>query len=684
MSDPLDRLTEFGSSFEGGVMPKSPAEVRRRGDQIRRRRHALIAGASAAAVVAVTVPVFALANGSGGFEDPPPATTSPSGSADTGTLTEANLLSDADTAFDERSSWHTADTVPGDGQDAFHPCAATSLTEQGAVGVINRTWAFESTSSSDETYLAEHSLRQSVAEFADEETATDAATRISDSLAECAPVAGTFPGYQFVEEVPLEGIAGAQVAGLWTSELENVADPAGGGYVRFMHTGVVQVDNRLTVLTMRLGGHDTFPQPMQEMLPAAADLLSEGATQGQTAETGESGSGFIPDGFPLEAGWPDDSEAEPGEKGLQGPSPDLPPLAFTACDETFVGPEYRDRLRANWSNIEDYRARQLSVYADADEAAAAADGLAAFFEECGTGPLRDDGYRTDYEVLPLDVADGAWAILQRDYMEGSDPGAGVFGSTTIVIRDATSVLILDHGGHAGFPSGDGQDQVDEMLAEAAEVIAALPTIQEHLDDGAVDPDATNEPDLGAPAGTTEVPEDFPLDVHLDEGVEGATEVVGPDPLENGVFSTTICDEDAAALSRLGGSRLGYGETYEGEGYHGRAIRAYPTVQAAVDEIDRLRAQLEDCPRDVPWESTATRLWERPEAATGWNDLTFAWTYRGQASGGLYTVVRVGNAILALSTAGEYSAADVDSLIPGHAALVEALAPEMCIFTADGC
>lgn len=679
MSDPLDRLSEFGSSFEGGTMPKSASEVRARGDQIRRRRHGLLAAGAAAAVIAVTVPVFALTNGSGGVEDPPPATTSPSETVSTGALSEDNLLTDADTVFDEFGSWHTAETYPGDGQDAFHPCAATSLGDQGAAGIINRTWSFESTTSDDPTYLATHTLRQSVAEFADEEAANNAATGVFDSLAECAPAAEVYPDYRYLEEAPLESMpARSDFFGLYVSNLEYLADPGGGGANHVMLTGVVQIGNRITALTMTMGAQDYFPQPMQDMLPTAADLLTVGlmAPEGENAEMG-----VIPDEFPLEAGWPEPSEFE----SLDGPSRSLPSLEFFACDQPIPDLDHIDRLRADWTGeAEDFRSRQLTVYADGDVAGAAVDGLVGAYQDCPTDPVDEAGYLTDNEVLPLDVADGGWAILQRDYVEGSDPTAGAFGSTTIVIRDATSVLILDHGGHAGFPSGDGQAQVQEMIDEAAEVIAALPEIQENMDDGATDPDATDGPDLNAPAGTTEVPEDFPLDVHLDEGVEQATQVNGPDPSENGVFRTDICREDAAVLSRLTGNRLGYGEVYEGEGYHGRAIRAYPTVQAAVDEFERLEAQLAGCEQDVPFESTATRLWHPYESATGWNDLTFGFTYQGQAAGGLFTVVRVGNAILSLQTSGEYSARSLESAIPGHAAVVEALAPEMCVFSADGC
>lgn len=870
MSDPLDRLSEFGSSFEGGTMPKSASEVRARGDQIRRRRRTLIAGGAAAAVAAVAIPVAV--GGGDGTEKIDPA---PRPDRTTVPLSTADLMRDTDTEYHPEAGWATTATMPGDGQSVPNVCQQETLAGLGATAVFQRDfhWIDEGLETYDGpalNYAPQNTLNQSIAEFETDDAARAAYDEYADWLADCTPpgsdrydagepasvepgvegeaqtilsmygpvprsidrfgdssfiletglvVTGNrlavisqtivgqdynwpdeptpvtrmipnaaerllpdvpvdtdltdahlpsgedavfFSGSDWVEGATAEGegdaanpcvelapsaygaeetwrrdftlepelgpddslvatvsefrtpadaraayravrddvedcaqsIEGAESGtfadeGTFAANLDAIGGqgtvlattyvPDGAvGYRAFLDTGLAVVGTRLLVLSQQFGGQDYLPEPTTlTTLENAAPRLAGGGEPTEQ-ETGETDSGFIPDGFPLAAGWP----AAGGGAELQGPSHTLPSLEFTACEATYAGPTYLDRLRANWiGEAEDFRARQLSVYADADAASAAVNGLAAFFSECGTGPVRDDGYSTEYEVIDLDVADEAWAILQRDTLDGA---ASAFGQTTVVVRDATSVLILDHSGHAGYPSGDGQESIQSLLDEAAAVIAALPSIQENLDDGAADPDATEGPDLNAPAGTTEVPDDFPLDVHLDEGVEQATQVNGPDPLENGVFRTDICREDAAVLSRLTGNRLGYGEVYEGEGYHGRAIRAYPTVQAAVDEFERLEAQLAGCEQDVPFESTATRLWHPYESATGWNDLTFGFTYQGQAAGGLFTVVRVGNAILSLQTSGEYSARSLESAIPGHAAVVEALAPEMCVFSSDGC
>ena len=71
----------------------------------------------------------------------------------------------------------------------------------------------------------------------------------------------------------------------------------------------------------------------------------------------------IPDDFPLAAGWPDDSAAEPGPRyGLRGPDRSLDSLAWTLCEESFTATGVRDRLRADWHNVEDYRGRELLTF----------------------------------------------------------------------------------------------------------------------------------------------------------------------------------------------------------------------------------------------------------------------------------------------------------------------------------
>lgn len=70
MPDPIDELESF--TMPGSTSPLPPAEVRRRGDRIRRRNHALAAAGGLAVVAAVAAPLTAVAL-SQGPDRPEPA-----------------------------------------------------------------------------------------------------------------------------------------------------------------------------------------------------------------------------------------------------------------------------------------------------------------------------------------------------------------------------------------------------------------------------------------------------------------------------------------------------------------------------------------------------------------------------------------------------------------------------------
>src|SRR3546814_4623037 len=53
----------------------------------------------------------------------------------------------------------------------------------------------------------------------------------------------------------------------------------------FLHTGIVVSGDRVAVLSLRFGGQDYFPQPMEEMLPVAAERLVAGDSEGEARES---------------------------------------------------------------------------------------------------------------------------------------------------------------------------------------------------------------------------------------------------------------------------------------------------------------------------------------------------------------------------------------------------------------
>ena len=126
-----------------------------------------------------------------------------------------------------------------------------------------------------------------------------------------------------------------------------------------------------------------------------------------------------------------------------------------------------------------------------------------------------------------------------------------------------------------------------------------------------------------------------------------------------------------------------------EGYDGRVLHAYGTVQEALDQMEQLRSQIVGCDRDDEGDGLSERLWRTFSSDTGYDSETFGYTYEvtenvGATAGQLDTVVRVGNAILAVEWGGEYSAEFQADSASDQVALAKLIAAEMCIFQEAGC
>jgi hypothetical protein len=230
---------------------------------------------------------------------------------------------------------------------------------------------------------------------------------------------------------------------------------------------VVRVGNAVLV-TAQSGEYlpgDTLGQGIESHERTIAPIIA------RLCEFGASGcaaAGDIPDDVPLAAGWPDDDAAEPGPRyGLRGPDRSLGPLTWTLCEESFTASGERDRLRADWHNVEDYRGRELLTFDDADDAVAFTGELVAFWESC---PRQDhgDGYESVNDVRPTGAGGESYALLRWSEYDGS-PGVGL--TVVHVTRLGRSVLVdqaSNEGSRAGAPA-----QVAGQIAAADPIVAAM-------------------------------------------------------------------------------------------------------------------------------------------------------------------------------------------------------------------
>ena len=283
MSDPLEELSRFGAGLEGGGMPLSAAEVRRRGDRIRRRRNALVAGGAAFAVAAVAVPVFALAGDGTPQSDRDRVATEPT--AQTVTIGEDDLLTDAETEhIPEAVDWFATDTVEGDGQAPAHPCARSSYAGLGAEAVLQRNFEMRNLlPDADKVVVETASLNETIAEFPTAVEARAAYDSVAEWILTCPD--GRFPDADRVNIVPqarsvdLPG-GDAIIYDISWGPVPKELDPYGDeGFIN--ETGIVLVDDRIAVITLTVTGQDYnfLPEdggtPMERMIPPAAERLQD-------------------------------------------------------------------------------------------------------------------------------------------------------------------------------------------------------------------------------------------------------------------------------------------------------------------------------------------------------------------------------------------------------------------------
>ncbi|MBM0124656.1 hypothetical protein [Pimelobacter simplex] len=467
--DPIEELTRFGAELgrAGGDMPLSAADVRRRGDRIRRRRTALVAGGAALAVAAVAAPVL-LVTGDGG-PDRDLVTKDP---ARSGPLGPHDLLTDDDTVYRDGADWFANATSESTDQDTFHMCARSSLSGLGATAAFHREFVMRNTADPTVPVLGDHFV-EAVAQFPDAASAAAAYDTIAGWVQDCAEqlVATDTPDYEAFEPRPVDtGLddSEAQVVDVHYGPVPKDIDESGDAAF-IAETGLVRVGDRIAVLSSVVVGQDynfTDGTPVERMVPVAADRLQPGTAE--PFDPAKAPGTRIADDFPLTDGWP--TTGNETDRPITGPLRGLDPIALVACDTSAREPRRSDRLSAEWVDVEDVRYRQLTTYPTEDAAAEAAAAIAAVYEACPEGPADQDGTALRWEVRDVDAGDEAFAVLGWQQASG---GPTPFGDTTLVVRVGKAVLVETRGGHAGNPQGREQEVVDAVSTDAAPVIDAM-------------------------------------------------------------------------------------------------------------------------------------------------------------------------------------------------------------------
>lgn len=208
--------------------------------------------------------------------------------------------------------------------------------------------------------------------------------------------------------------------------------------------------------------------------PTAEERTPTTATESEPSATSATAAREIPDDFPLAAGWPPDDATEPGPRyGLRGPHRRLERISWERCGERLAVTGENDALGATWSNVEDYRSRELATFRDADAAVAFTTTLVNRWRSCRSEPTGDGYERVNRVLGPTGAGGESWALVSWAEYDGS-PAVGL--QVSHVTRLGRAVLVdtaSNEGGGGPHRDADILAQVDEQLRTTGEVVAAM-------------------------------------------------------------------------------------------------------------------------------------------------------------------------------------------------------------------
>ncbi len=383
MPDPMDEL----SNFEPGVTasPIPAAEVRRRGDRLRRRRTALSVGGAVAAVLLIAVPIAVVAGGDGDGGTPQPVAP---------TLSEDALLTaDELPVRDRLTPWQEVQT---EGQ--VLACAPQLPAALDAPADLRRDFAADvADGPAGETPVSV--IRTQVLEFDDAPAAQAAYDQAQGWLRDCP--GGDNLARKDVSQRTFEIDAGQgewRLHEFYATDICTECDA-----IRFDRMGVAQFGDRMILVSLAEVGGPLEPEgldaSMEELYAAAVDKAG-GVITGESASGSDSGE---PAGVPID--W--DLADLTGDGGrISGPGPDAPGAAeVSPCDRVVWPKAGVDRLAVNTTGPEFAEARELVEFASADEAVAAMGEVRSAVAACPT---------EINELDPTNSPEQAWDVLESD------------------------------------------------------------------------------------------------------------------------------------------------------------------------------------------------------------------------------------------------------------------------------
>ncbi len=189
-----------------------------------------------------------------------------------------------------------------------------------------------------------------------------------------------------------------------------------------------------------------------------------------------------------------------------------------------------------------------------------------------------------------------------------------------------------------------------------------------------------------PATDRGIPDDFPIDWDLVDMTGDGGEIDGPGPDARGATEVSPCDRVAWPVA--GVDRLAFTTTGP-EFEESRELVLFASADEAVAVMEGVRSAVAACPSEIneldPTDSPE-QVWDLLDTDTGYDSVAFSLTYADGMPGGIiHQLTRVGRAIVAVDTAGEYARGNsVTYALTRLDEITSHLTPAMCAFTEAGC
>jgi hypothetical protein len=386
MSDPIEELSNFDAGVPVNPMPA--AEVRRRGERLRRRNAALVVGGAALAVALVAIPIAVFAGDDGGRPQP---------AGPSGLTTKALLTADEVPARQRLTEWRESPQQKGE----VLACAPqlNSLNDD-AEAWVRRDFEADVAGGPPGDVPASV-VKTEVLQFADDAAARDQYDRVRGLMFGC-------PGGDDLATKSVSAHAVVIDRGQGEVRRHDFFAPdicTDCDAIRFDHMGVAHFDDRLVMVSFAEVGGPLEPEGLDATMEELFDAAVTKAGGEVTGVPEEEDSAPEPDPVDFPIDWDlVDMTGDGGE--IRGPGPKAEGAAeVSPCDRVVWPATGVDRLAVTTTGPEFAESRELVVFASADQAAAIMEDVRSAIAACPT------------EVNDLDPTNSpelAWDVLQAD------------------------------------------------------------------------------------------------------------------------------------------------------------------------------------------------------------------------------------------------------------------------------